>query len=301
MMRQNRKILIVDDNPENIEILVDYIESTNLFFDVIVASNGIKALEILDKSLVDIIIMDWQMPELDGIETLKRLKKNEKLKEIPVIIITAMMITVQDLSYALENGAIDFLKHPINKIELLARIKSAMTISNYLAFIKLQEKVIAQNEKELLLKGVEQLKNELMLKKEDFYKLSVQIIDSDSQLENFVKDLIRILNVVNDDSKEYVTNMLNKYKEQMLNAKPNVEEKLKQINDNFYEKLIKKFPNLTLNEKKLSTFLKMNLTTKEISNLTLRSEESIKKARLRLRLKLNVPKSVSIHNFFDVF
>jgi len=298
-MKQNRKILIVDDNPENIEILVDNIEATQQFFDVIVASNGQKTLEILDKTLVDIIIMDWQMPELDGIETLKRLKKTEKLKEIPVIIISAMMITMENLSFALKNGAVDFLRHPINKTELWARINSALTISDYTKQIRFQEKIIAQNQKGIILKGVEQIQNELTIKNEDNTRLQFQLIEINNNNENIIKDLTEILNIVNEQDKDYINNLINKYKNKNIKNIPNIERKISQINDTFYQKLTNLFPNLTLNEKKICGFLKLNLSTKEISNLINRTEESIDKARLRLRKKLNISRNISIHNYFD--
>ena len=80
---QNTFILIVDDTPKNIQLLGTVLK--NVGYKIIVASNGIQALGILEKIKPDLILLDVMMPDLDGYETCKRIKESEKLKNIPVI------------------------------------------------------------------------------------------------------------------------------------------------------------------------------------------------------------------------
>ncbi len=76
---------------------------------------------------VDLILMDMMMPEIDGIEATKRIQLMDQFKDIPIIIITAMGDSIK-LAEALEAGAIDYVMKPVNKIELIARIRVALRL-----------------------------------------------------------------------------------------------------------------------------------------------------------------------------
>jgi CheY-like chemotaxis protein len=95
-------------------------------FTVVSAVDGKEALEKAEKELPDIILMDWQMPEMSGIEALKLLKQSEKTKSIPVLMLTAS----ESNNEAFEHGANDFIQKPFNKIELIARVKTSLELVN---------------------------------------------------------------------------------------------------------------------------------------------------------------------------
>ena len=84
---KNAHILIVDDTPKNIQLLGTVLK--NVGYKIIVATNGLQALGILEKVKPDLILLDVMMPDLDGYETCKRIKESESLKDIPVIFLTA--------------------------------------------------------------------------------------------------------------------------------------------------------------------------------------------------------------------
>ncbi|SLM28185.1 putative Response regulator receiver sensor signal transduction histidine kinase [Desulfamplus magnetovallimortis] len=125
-MNEN-KILIVDDNPTNLKVLFDYLtgEKGNKIF---VAKNGREALERTAFAHPDIILLDIMMPEMDGYETCRRLKENEDTREIPIIFLTAFADTDNKIK-AFNSGAVDFIVKPFNQDEVLARIKTHLTIS----------------------------------------------------------------------------------------------------------------------------------------------------------------------------
>lgn len=129
MIKEKSKILLVDDDPSNIEIMIDIIESNEDSHILYQAPDGERALEIAMKELPNLIISDWEMPEMNGIELIRELKKNESTADIPVIMATGVMTTSENLKTALEAGAADYVRKPIDKIELIARINSMLELS----------------------------------------------------------------------------------------------------------------------------------------------------------------------------
>jgi signal transduction histidine kinase len=127
-------ILIVDDNPNNLAFLFDFL--TELGFKVLVARTGESALKKVEYSAPDLILLDVIMPEVDGFETCRRLKANPSLKEIPVIFMTALNST-EDKVKAFSVGAVDYVTKPIQNEEVLARVKAHLSISRLTR--KLQE------------------------------------------------------------------------------------------------------------------------------------------------------------------
>jgi signal transduction histidine kinase len=127
-------ILIVDDNPNNLSFLFDFL--TELGFKVLVARTGVSALQKAEYSPPDLILLDVVMPEVDGFETCRRLKANNSTKEIPIIFMTALNST-EDKVKAFSVGAVDYVTKPIQNEEVLARVKAHLSISRLTR--KLQE------------------------------------------------------------------------------------------------------------------------------------------------------------------
>ena len=119
-------ILIVDDNPNNLSFLFDFL--TELGFKVLVARTGVSALQKAEYSPPDLILLDVVMPEVDGFETCRRLKANDSTKEIPIIFMTALNST-EDKVKAFSVGAVDYVTKPIQNEEVLARVKAHLSIS----------------------------------------------------------------------------------------------------------------------------------------------------------------------------
>lgn len=118
-----RKVLVVDDHKLNVKLLTDILEDEN--FIVYSTDNGLSVLEMTLKVLPDVILLDIMMPGLDGFEVCKLLKENDEVNDIPIIMVTAKAEGI-DVKKALEYGAFDYIKKPIDEIEVIARIQSAL-------------------------------------------------------------------------------------------------------------------------------------------------------------------------------
>ncbi|MBT3182465.1 MAG: response regulator [Deltaproteobacteria bacterium] len=126
-MPKRQSILIVDDNTTIIELLRAQLKPYN--YDLDFALDGDEALEKIQQKLPDLLLLDLMMPKISGYEILKRLKQDKETQFIPIIVITALQ-EQHDKLKAIELGADDFLIKPINKIELLTRIKSLLRMKN---------------------------------------------------------------------------------------------------------------------------------------------------------------------------
>ncbi len=106
-----KKILIVEDNPMNMELILDLLEFYG--HDVTEAEDGIKALERLAEERFDIILLDMQLPKMDGLEVLERIKMNPSTACIPVIAVTAHAMKGSE-EHFIEMGCVDYISKPID-------------------------------------------------------------------------------------------------------------------------------------------------------------------------------------------
>jgi signal transduction histidine kinase/serine phosphatase RsbU (regulator of sigma subunit) len=124
--QQNIQILIVDDEPVNLQVLVNHLSLAN--YAIIQASNGEEALAAIENGLKpDLILLDVMMPKMTGYEVTKKLRQRFPASELPILLLTAKT-QIQDLVTGLEVGANDYLTKPISKDELLARIKTHINL-----------------------------------------------------------------------------------------------------------------------------------------------------------------------------
>jgi PAS domain S-box-containing protein len=119
-MKDRPIILIVDDQTENIELLEAYLVPQG--YEVLKAEDGEAALKTIRENAVDLALLDVMMPEIDGFEVCKRIKGDERLRNIPVVMITALSAK-EDRIKGIEAGAEDFISKPIDKKEVLARVR----------------------------------------------------------------------------------------------------------------------------------------------------------------------------------
>ncbi|MDM8561673.1 hybrid sensor histidine kinase/response regulator [Candidatus Parabeggiatoa sp. HSG14] len=120
-------LLIVDDIPTNLKVLFDYLKS--LGFKVRVAKNGEHALTQIVHTAPDLILLDIMMPGMDGFEVCRRLKADDKTRDIPVIFMTALIETVDKVK-GFKLGAVDYITKPFQHEEVLVRINAHLTIRN---------------------------------------------------------------------------------------------------------------------------------------------------------------------------
>ncbi|PDZ04171.1 response regulator [Bacillus cereus] len=137
-------ILIVDDNPVNIFVIEKILKQAG-YQDLVSLNSAQELFEYIhfgkDSSRhneIDLILLDIMMPEIDGLEVCRRLQNEEKFKDIPIIFVTALE-DANKLAEALDIGAMDYITKPINKVELLARMRVALRLKSELNWHKEQE------------------------------------------------------------------------------------------------------------------------------------------------------------------
>ncbi|MBE2278956.1 MAG: response regulator, partial [Ignavibacteriaceae bacterium] len=119
-------ILVVDDTPENISILGDFL----IDYNIKVATSGQKALKLAESSNLDLILLDIMMPEMDGYEVCRKLKHNPNTKDIPVIFLSALT-EVKDKVTGFHLGAVDYITKPFQIEEVKSRIETHLSLSTY--------------------------------------------------------------------------------------------------------------------------------------------------------------------------
>jgi two-component system sensor histidine kinase/response regulator len=120
MIEKNPLILIVDDVTRNLQVLGSFLREAH--FDVSAATSGKQALEIAADVNPDLILLDIMMPEMDGFETCRRFKASERMRDIPVIFLTAKTAE-EDIVHGFELGAVDYITKPFRRQELLERVR----------------------------------------------------------------------------------------------------------------------------------------------------------------------------------
>jgi diguanylate cyclase (GGDEF)-like protein len=123
--KKKKRILVVDDHEDNIELLRARLEARG--YEIHAASDGQAALEQVDRVIPDLILLDVMMPKMDGMEVVRRLKANKNLPFIPVIMQTALDTTANKVE-GLDAGADDYITKPINFAELEAKVNALLRI-----------------------------------------------------------------------------------------------------------------------------------------------------------------------------
>ena len=118
-------VLIVDDNPQNVELLQAFLES--LPVKIVTAVDGLDALQKVAEHTPDLILLDIMMPQMSGFQVCRRIKSDPKTRDIQVLMVTALN-ELGDIEQANEVGTDDFVSKPVNKIELLTRVKSLLRV-----------------------------------------------------------------------------------------------------------------------------------------------------------------------------
>jgi two-component system, OmpR family, alkaline phosphatase synthesis response regulator PhoP len=120
------EVLVVDDNQQNLELLVASLESLGCRLRT--AMDGPEALDEVAKKAPDLILLDIMMPRMSGYQVCKKIKADPALKGIPIVMVTALN-EVSDVEHAVEVGADDFISKPINRLELLTRVRAMLRLS----------------------------------------------------------------------------------------------------------------------------------------------------------------------------
>jgi DNA-binding NarL/FixJ family response regulator len=243
-------------------------------------NNPEKALDIAKETIPNLIITDWNMPQLSGIELILKFKQHPLLKEIPIIMVTGAMTSSDDLQIALNAGAIDYIRKPIEPIELIARTSSALMLAKY------YEEVIDQKNKELT-------ENTLYLVKgQEFNRsLSKGIEHINTKILNEPHRAICELNELKKELAQKV-NEDGWYKFNISFSK---------VHANFEKNLINIHPKLTPSEIKLCSLIRLGIANKEIASVLNQTTDSVKVSRYRIRKKIDMGDCPNLESYLLQF
>lgn len=291
-------ILIVDDDPKQLKILTGTLIEYNPGYQLIIATNGRSAIDIAIKNRPDLILMDWEMPVMNGLDAIKQLKTTEETRSIPVIMVTGTHGEPEKLKDALDAGAIDFVNKPYNAVELTARINTQIRhVETFRKLIKQQE-IINQQEKDLTAKEKKLLEQDIEHHQKQLTMQTVNMVQNNEFLQSVLSDLKTILPLTASEGKSVINSL-----EFRINDKSNdhiwkeFEFCFERVYQNFYKNLNEKISDLSVREQRLCAFLKMNMSTKEIAAITFQTPNSIDVAKHRLRKKINIDSDKDFINF----
>jgi putative two-component system response regulator len=132
-------ILVVDDEPANRELMIELLQPQG--YKIVTAVDGQTALEEFARNQPDLVLLDIMMPRVDGVEVCRRLKRNPESRLTPIVLVTALSAK-EDRVRGIEAGADDFLNKPVDRIELLARVRSLLNLKAYTDELERAESVL---------------------------------------------------------------------------------------------------------------------------------------------------------------
>ncbi len=133
------RILVIEDDPVYHKVIQHILENSDYEIKLMHSPDGNDALKMLENGLPDLILTDWEMPGISGIEFCKIIQKKKELQHIPVIMCTGINTSSENLKTAFESGVVDFIRKPIDKMELISRVNSMLKLSESYQTIKRQK------------------------------------------------------------------------------------------------------------------------------------------------------------------
>lgn len=259
-------ILVVDDLPTSIQTILHYLDEADKSYDLLSTTSPGKAIQILQKKKVDLVITDWEMPEMSGLDLIRLCKQQAALQKIPFIVVTGQRTTVENLKQAMDAGAIDFIRKPINKIELWARIDALLKL------IDAQNTIAEQKSRELSSKAL-------------------QVFQQNEILDQLYQQLHKITFDLPQAHRGELKVVLQKIKSATINegAWDNFKVHFEQVHPSFFNSLARQFPQLNNNDLKWCAYIRIGLSNKEIASLMNIDPNGarVQKNRIKKRLQLS--------------
>ncbi|PIY07748.1 MAG: hypothetical protein COZ18_15840 [Flexibacter sp. CG_4_10_14_3_um_filter_32_15] len=304
-------ILVADDTEENLKLITEYLENdakesqnkNGISFDyqILLAPNGEIAFKIAQKTKIDLLITDWEMPKMDGLELISAFQSNRKLRKVPIIMITGMYIEAENLKLALEKGAIDFISKPIAQMELVARVRSAIKLQESFKIIEEQKnkelsgKILhVQRQNEILVEIDNQL-GELLkkIRKDQREKENQQ--EENEQEENQQEENL------NSNVSNYLTQLHNIKKTLKKNIDTqhdweNFQLRMQQNHPEFVQKLAV-YDDLKPHELRFLTYLYIRMNDKEIAKILNINYQSVRAYKSRVKKKLGIEDGISLNDW----
>lgn len=280
---QNKVILVADDDPANREFVVTTMSSMAQDVKVLSAADGQQVLDILGKRSVDAVLLDWEMPVLDGLQTLKKIRANEDWKHIPVLMYTGVMTATTNLVKALDAGASDFIRKPAEPVEVIARIKSALQLKDEFSTRLRLEQENAQMSKRLLEEKIERLRNELSSYLAQLARKNEVLIE--------VREMLR-KNPADSPVVTHIDGIINSE-----NYWDDLFQRFGHLDNGFLSTLNRQFEELSTTELKFCLLVRIGMNSKDIASLLNVTLAAVEKKRYRIRKKFDLDPEESLEKY----
>jgi DNA-binding response OmpR family regulator/DNA-binding CsgD family transcriptional regulator len=306
-MKDKPVILVVDDEPQNIELLEAHLVPQG--YEIVKAANGEEALGKLSDTQIDLILLDVKMPDMDGFEVTRRVRQDNTHRLLPIILVTVLRET-QDRVRGIEAGCDDFISYPVDKMELLARVRSLLKVKAYNDLMsnyrkELESEVTGRTEE--LKHALENLQQDITKRKQAEEALSKSEKELKSKTEN-LEEVNAALNVllkrveegrieleekISSNIRELVLPYIDRLKKTQLSDHQAsyvmvIETNLDNIASSFLYHLKMRYLNLTHRELQVASLVKEGKSTKEIAGLLNIAIKTVVFHRNSLRNKLGL-------------
>jgi DNA-binding response OmpR family regulator len=260
-------ILIVDDIPSNIRLMVSILDEHG--YSVSYAQSGKNAIDLCGRVDFDLILLDVMMPEMDGFEVCEVLRGMESTRDVPIIFLTART-DQESILKGFDVGGVDYVTKPFNEKELLVRIRTHLDLKQ----------------------TRDALESELEFKKKLMTENALFITRRTELGNAIIEELKQINKETQNTHRDVIYGAISKLKNLIQGQEwKEFELRFEEEHTRFREILARRHPDLTPNEMKLCTFLRLDMSSKEISEITNQSVRALETARSRMRKKLGLQRS----------
>ncbi|MEL6534206.1 MAG: response regulator [Bacteroidota bacterium] len=279
-------ILVIDDDDNNLDVIMDYFKDRP--YRILFAHNGQRGYEVAAAEIPDLIISDWAMPLMNGIDLTLKLKATRATKDIPVVIATGVMTSAEDLKEALEAGAIDYIRKPYNPLELTARVNAALVLSTTI------QASLRQNEE------IQRLMQERLDLKER--ELSVQALQSKERMQ-FLSEMQADLDTLGEeaDLRKHDTFVRLRRKLSRALQEDRSDDSFmlhfEAVHTDFFNKVKERTDNLTANDLRLIAYIKLGMNNKEVAQMAGVEVGTVKTNLNRLKKKLQLASEDSLRQY----
>ena len=316
-MNTKPNVLIIDDREFDRVLYKEYLGDEQYNFSEL--DDGEGAIAQLNSKDYDLILLDWQMPRVGGLETLRNVK-NSAHRETPIIIITGLE-DEKVLEQAFDYGGVDFINKPVSKIELNSRVNSVLKLFHSTKMlIKQKEELqslnaIISSQKEELQEAFK-IKQELAAIKEQQQQIEIddknrKIMTMEVDTSKSVNQIKNINSLISEGKKILsqdshgslgisILNKLQKEVEDLFGKEDSwadFKEIYESIEPEFFKKLTAINPKLTSLDLQHCAYIKMNLDNYEITRILNVELKSLQQTRYRLKKKLNVEENAKLREF----
>ena len=267
-------------------------------YKILYAPNGELGYQIAKKELPDLIIMDWAMPVLNGIDATLKLKAKKATKWIPIVMATGVMTDPEDLKEALEAGAVDYIRKPFDPLELTSRVHAALVLSQSFREIFEQKREI----EELFQKEKVLLQEQLDHKERS---LGIQALHAQEKV-NIFKEINYELKKLGRELDLSGVKTFNKLLKKTAAASQDHEHNsnflfhFENVHPRFIERLQHRLSgDLTSNEQKLCAYIKVGMSNKEIAHMAGVELGTVKSNINRLKKKFGLSGDTNIRTFMN--